>query len=127
MSTFEERFEYLKLRGNVGAETFGSSRFLNQDFYRSNEWRSIRNEIIIRDNGMDMGLDGYPIFGPITIHHITPLTEEDLIEHSDILLDPDQLVCVSQKTHKAIHYGFFNSIDPDPVERRMHDTIPWKE
>ena len=124
--TFEERFEYLKLRGRVGEDTFGWDRWMNQDFYRSREWRNIRNEIIFRDNGCDLGVEGHEIEFGFYIHHINPITSDDLIHSSDSLLDPDNLILVSRNTHDAIHYrsllvGVMN------VERRANDTCPWRK
>lgn len=124
--TFEERFEYLKLRGRVGEDTFGWDRWMNQDFYRSREWRNIRNEIIFRDRGCDLGIEGHEIGFGFYIHHINPITSEDLIHSSDSLLDPDNLILVSRNTHDAIHYrtplvGVMN------IERRANDTCPWRK
>ena len=104
LSTFEERFEYLKLAGRVGIETFGYDRYLNQMFYGSDEWRSLRDEIIVRDNGCDLSVDGYTIHGKIYIHHMNPITKDDILQHSDSLVNPDYLICVSFATHNAIHY-----------------------
>ena len=125
--TFEERFLYLKLSGNIGYETFGSSRWINQKFYMSSEWRRIRDEVIIRDNGMDLGIEGYPIYGKIYIHHMNPITENDILAHSAYLVDPEFLICVSSETHNAIHYGNFENISKDPIIRFPNDTIPWKK
>ena len=124
--TFKERFEYLKLNGKVGEDTFGWDRYLNQTFYRSAKWRHIRDQVIVRDNGCDMGLEGYPIYGKILIHHINPITADD-ISHSDeeVLIDLDNLVCVSLATHNAIHYGDESLIPQDPVVRKPGDTCPW--
>lgn len=126
LPTFKERFEYLKLDGKVGEDTFGWDRYLNQTFYRSAQWRHIRDQVIVRDNGCDMGLEGYPIHGKILIHHINPITADD-ISHSDeeVLIDLDNLVCVSLATHNAIHYGDESLIPQDPVVRKPGDTCPW--
>ena len=124
--SFEERFEYLKLRGNVGAETFGSSRYLNQEFYTSHEWKSIRDRIIVRDEGCDLGVPGRLIRGRIIIHHLNPVSELELVHGDDSLLDPDNLICTSFVTHQAIHYGDRSLLYPDPVERTPNDTCPWK-
>lgn len=126
LPTFKERFEYLKLDGKVGEDTFGWDRYLNQTFYRSAKWRHIRDQVIVRDNGCDMGLEGYPIYGKILIHHINPITADD-ISHSDeeVLIDLDNLVCVSLATHNAIHYGDESLIPQDPVVRKPGDTCPW--
>lgn len=143
LPTFEERFNYLRLSGRVGEDTFGYDRFLNQDFYRSAEWRAFRDSIIVRDNGCDMGLADYPITdyickvdsksqiiykAKITIHHINPLTKEDILGHTSALFDPENVICVSDKTHKAIHYGDLNSAKLKTfVERTPFDTCPWKK
>ena len=124
--SFEERFEYLKLLGSVGAETFGSSRYMNQDFYRSREWKSFRDGIILRDEGCDLGVPGRLIRGRIIVHHLDPITEDDLVHGADLLLDPDNAVCTSFVTHQAIHYGDASLLFPDPVERYPNDTCPWK-
>lgn len=126
LPTFKERFEYLKLNGKVGEDTFGWDRYLNQTFYRSAKWRHARDLVIVRDNGCDMGLEGYPIYGKILIHHINPITADD-ISHSDeeVLIDLDNLVCVSLATHNAIHYGDESLLPQDPVARKPGDTCPW--
>jgi hypothetical protein len=125
--TFEERFEYLKLEGSIGTETFGSERRLNQKFYRSPEWRKFRRDIIIRDNGCDLGMDDYGIGGHITIHHLNPITPEDIIQRSSCLMDPENVICVSDQTHKAIHYGNIDlATNGMPIIRKPNDTCPWK-
>lgn len=126
LPTFEERFEYLKLDGFVGQETFGFDRYLNQIFYRSPEWKRLRNEIIIRDNACDLGMEDREIFGRIFIHHMNPITKDDVLSRSDILLNPEYLICVSKLTHDAIHYGDKDLLIMDPVVRRPNDTCPWK-
>lgn len=103
--SFEDRYEYLKLSGEVGNPTFGYDRYFNQTFYHSSEWRRARNRIILRDNGCDLGVEGYEIHGHIYIHHLNPITKKDVEEFSDILLDPENLVCVTFDTHNAIHYA----------------------
>lgn len=126
ISDYIERFKYLKLGSKVGIETFGSDRYLNQYFYKTEEWRQIRKEVIIRDGGFDMGMPGYPIMGQIYIHHITPVTEDDLLNRSPLLLDPDNLISVSLLTHNAIHYSD-ESLLPRPfIERQPNDTVPWR-
>lgn len=127
LPTFEERFEYLKLDGFVGQETFGFDRYLNQIFYRSPEWKRLRNEIIIRDNACDLGMEDRDIFGRIFIHHMNPITKDDVLSRSDILLNPEYLICVSKLTHDAIHYGDKDLLIMDPVVRRPNDTCPWKK
>ena len=124
--TYEERFEYLKIGGRIGEETFGSERYFNQRFYRSSEWKSIRNKIILRDNGCDLGCSDRPIPGKIIIHHINPILIEDIDQGTEFLLDPEYLICVSQNTHNAIHYGDISLLPKDPIERRPYDTCPWK-
>ena len=126
LPTFEERFEYLRLDGRVGEDTFGFDRYLNQLFYRSYEWRKIRDYVIVRDNGCDLGVDGYDIYGKVLIHHMNPITAKDIENRTDLLLDPEYLICVTHDTHNAIHYGDENLIIKAPIERRPHDTCPWK-
>lgn len=126
LPTFEERFRYLKLDGLVGKDTFGFDRYLNQEFYRSKEWKEIRDFVIVRDNGCDLGMDGYEIVGRIYIHHMNPITVNDIVHSSDFLLNPDYLVCVSHNTHNAVHYGDENLLVTAPVERRKNDTCPWR-
>ena len=127
LSTFEDRFAYLKLNGEVGRETFGYDRWLNQHFYNSIEWRQLRNQIIVRDNGCDLGMPDRPILGHITIHHINPIRMEDIANASDKLLDPDNLVCVSNLTHQAIHYGDISLVNSTMIERTPNDTCPWRK
>lgn len=124
--TFEERFLYLKLDGFVGEETFGFDRYLNQTFYRSYEWRKLRNQIIIRDNGCDLGCEDRDIFGKVIIHHMNPISTDDLIHNSDFLMNPEYLICTTKQTHDAIHYGDINSLMSVPKERYPNDTIPWR-
>lgn len=124
--TFEERFEYLAEGGIVGDQTFGGSRFLNQDFYRSKEWKQIRDKVIIRDGGMDLGIEGRPIYGRIIIHHIVPLTKYDILYRTSFLIDPEYMVSMSHETHNAIHYGSLDSIPRDYVPRTPNDTCPWR-
>lgn len=126
LPTFEERFRYLKLDGLVGKDTFGFDRYLNQEFYRSKEWKEVRDFVIVRDNGCDLGMDGYEIVGRIYIHHMNPITVNDIVHSSDFLLNPDYLICVSHNTHNAVHYGDENLLVTAPVERRKNDTCPWK-
>lgn len=126
LPTFEERFRYLKLDGLVGKDTFGFDRYLNQEFYRSKEWKEVRDFVIVRDNGCDLGMDGYEIVGRIYIHHMNPITVNDIVHSSDFLLNPDYLICVSHNTHNAVHYGDEDLLVTAPVERRKNDTCPWK-
>ena len=124
--TFEERFEYLQLKGTVGQETFGFDRYLNQILYSSKEWKSLRNKIIVRDNVCDLALEGFDIHGIILIHHINPITIEDIKKRREIVFDPENLICVTHNTHNAIHYGDKSLHSTGPSERRANDTCPWK-
>ena len=126
LPTFEERFEYLRLNGAVGKDTFGYDRYLNQVFYTSYEWKKIRDQIIIRDNGCDLGIPGREIGRRIYIHHINPLRKDDIVSHSEYLRNPEFLICASFETHNAIHYGDINLLPRDPVERKPNDTCPWR-
>lgn len=124
LTTFEDRFEYLRLVGKVGFPTFGHERWINQQFYTSSEWRRIRNEVIARDNGFDLGVVGHPISGKIIVHHMCPLDPEKL-EHSDeTILSPEYLISCSIMTHNAIHFGDA-APDHKPIERRPGDTLLW--
>lgn len=125
--TFKERYDYLKLGGKVGAETFGFDRYLNQTLYRSAEWKRFRNKIILRDNGCDLGCEGYEIFGKVLVHHIDPLTIDDVVNRSFKIFDPENVICVSLDTHNAIHYGDASLLVLGPVERTPYDTCPWKK
>lgn len=125
---FNSRYEYLKLSSDVGKDTFGFDRYLNQNFYTSPRWRSVRNEIILRDNGCDLAHEDYPIPDKIYIHHLNPITKEDILKDSELLTNPEFLVCVSFATHNAIHYGTFEAlVSKSPIERRPNDTCPWKK
>lgn len=126
-STFEERFRYLKCNGNVGDETFGFKRWINQEFYQSQRWRKFRDEIIIRDEGCDLGVLGYRIYGPVTIHHLNPITYEDILELRSCVFDPENVICTGMKTHNAIHYGDEDLLILPPVERSRNDTCPWRK
>lgn len=126
LPTFKERFEYLKLSSAVGKDTFGFDRYLNQQFYRTSEWKKVRDAVIIRDNGCDLGVEGYEIHDRIIIHHMNPITANDIIKHSDWILDPNQLICTSFRTHNAIHYGDISLIDKQPTIRKPNDTCPWR-
>ena len=126
LPTFEERFQYLKLDGDVGVETFGFDRYLNQAFYSSDEWKSIRNQVIIRDNGCDLGIEGREIYKRIIIHHMNPITKEDLLYRTEYLLNPEYMICTMKNTHDAIHYGDENLLFQDPIERKPNDTCPWR-
>ena len=124
--TFEERFEYLQLKGSVGKDIFGYDRYLNQVLYRSPEWKRLRNQIIIRDGGCDLACDGYDIYGKVLIHHLNPITVEDVLARSRKVFDPDNLVCVSHNTHNAIHYGDVDLLVTGPIIRTKNDTCPWR-
>ena len=124
--SFKERYEYLRLNGSVGSDTFGFDRYLNQEFYRSKEWKSIRDQVIIRDNGCDLGVDGYEIYGRIVIHHMNPILQTDILDRTQLLLDPDYLICTTHATHNAIHYGDEGLLPREPAERTRNDTCPWK-
>ena len=124
--SFEERFQYLRINGIVGEETFGCDRYLNQIFYKSEEWKRIRRRVIIRDNGCDLAWEEYEIKGIIIIHHINPITKEDILDRSSKLFDLENIICTSINTHKAIHYGNEEMLPKKIVERTMNDTCPWK-
>ena len=126
LPTFEERYQYLRIGGTVGEETFGFDRYLNQAFYKSKEWQSIRNQVIIRDDGCDLGIEGRTIYGRVLIHHMNPITVEDILERSDFLLNPEYLICTYKNTHDAIHYGDEGLLNLDPIERVPNDTCPWR-
>lgn len=127
LPTFEERYRYLRLTGQVGQETFGFDRYLNQVFYRSQRWKKIRDYVIIRDNGCDLGVEGYEIHGRIIIHHMNPITIEDIERESSYLLDPEFLICTVHNTHNAIHYGDERLLITAPIERTINDTCPWRK
>ena len=125
--TFEDRFQYLRLDGVVGKETFGFDRYLNQMFYqRDPRWKRVRDYVIIRDNGCDLGVEGYEIHGRILVHHMNPVTIDDLLRDSEYLLDPEFLISTIHNTHNAIHYGDENLLVLPPVERSPNDTCPWR-
>lgn len=124
--TFDDRFHYLCLNGRVGASTFGFDRYINQRFYQSVEWKRLRNHVIVRDSGCIFGLEGYEIHGKIYIHHMNPISVEDISESTNFLLDPEYLVCVDFVTHNAIHFGDEKLLSKDPTIRRPNDTCPWR-
>lgn len=125
LSNFEQRYQYLVLRGVVGQATFGYDRYLNQNFYRSREWKSVRDEVIVRDNGCDLGIEGFEIHDRIYIHHMNPMTVESVIDGDPSLLDPEYLICVTHQTHNAIHYGDERRLPRQWVERKSGDTRLW--
>ena len=124
--TYEERFEYLRCNSAVGKETFGFDRYLNQVLYNSMDWKRLRRQIIVRDNGCDLALEGYAIYGKIIIHHINPISLDDIMKERSIVFDPENLVCVSFSTHNAIHYGDASLLPMGPIERTPNDTCPWR-
>lgn len=126
-ASFRDRYNYLRLDSTVGAQTFGSDRYLNQKFYKSAEWLRVRDSVIVRDDGCDLGVKDRPIYGKILIHHMNPITERDILQHSDLLLNPEFLVCVSFDTHNAIHYGDASLLVGEPVERQPGDTCLWSK
>lgn len=126
LPTFEERFQYLQLHGEVAKETFGYDRYLNQVFYHSAEWKSLRDHVILRDNGCDLGIEDREIFRRVYIHHMNPINQRDIIHGTDFLIDPEYLICCSHDTHNAIHYGDENLLVLPPRPRVKNDTCPWK-
>lgn len=126
LPTFIERYRYLKLGGRVGEETFGSDRYLNQILYKDRQWLRARDKVIIRDNGCDLGMEGHEIHGKILVHHINPITKEDILRRDPKLFDPENLICTIKNTHDAIHYGDEGLLIVAPVIRSRNDTCPWK-
>lgn len=129
--TLEERFEYLRLDGTVGEDTFGFDRYLNQLFYKSNEWKAVRREVMIRDAGLydyvqDLGVPGNDIRGRVLVHHMNPISIDDIINKTDFLLNPEYLICTIDNTHRAIHYGDKSLLVTAPIERTKYDTCPWR-
>ena len=128
LDSFEERFRYLMLGGMVGESTFGFERYLNQKFYNTREWKSLRRDIIIRDNGCDLGVDGFDIPSKIIIHHMNPIAVNDIVDCSDFLMSPEYLICVSLRTHNAIHYGDDSILfENEVIARKPNDTCPWRK
>ena len=125
--TFEERYEYLRIGGRVGEETFGWHRSINQQLYTKDiRWKQLRNKIIVRDDGCDLGMPGYAIGSKIIVHHINPITVEDFMNNNEIIFDPENLICVSFNTHQAIHYGDRNLLPQIPIIRTKNDTCLWR-
>ena len=124
--TFQERYRYLQIGGLVGKETFGFDRYLNQMLYRTPEWKRFRRDMIVRDNGCDLGCEGYEIYGNVLVHHINPITVEDVINRNPCIFDPNNVICTSLNTHNAIHYGDETLLITEPVVRKPNDTCPWK-
>lgn len=126
LPTFLDRYRYLQIGGFVGKETFGYDRYLNQILYRTAEWKRFRRDMILRDNGCDLGCEGYEIFGNILVHHINPITVEDVVNRNPCIFDPNNVICTSLNTHNAIHYGDETNLITEPVVRKPNDTCPWK-
>lgn len=126
LPSFIERYNYLKLKGSVGESTFGFDRYLNQMLYGSKRWKRTRDDIIIRDCGCDLGIDTHEVYGRIVIHHMNPITVEDMEENLDIVYDPEFLVCTTSRTHQAIHYGDESLLPQTPIIRSRNDTCPWR-
>lgn len=126
LPTFKERYEYLRLDGAVGEQTFGFDRYLNQMLYKSQKWRKVRDHIIIRDNGCDLGIEGFEIRGKIIIHHMNPITLDDIRRENELIFEPEFLICTTHNTHNAIHYGDSNLLITAPIERSKNDTCPWR-
>lgn len=125
--SFLDRYKYLKLVGQVGVDTFGLDRYINQMLYRSSKWQKARRGVIIRDEGCDLGVKGYDVNDKIIVHHMNPLTLEDIEEDRDWIYDPEYLICTSFRTHNAIHYGDEQLLPKLPIERSRNDTCPWKQ
>lgn len=125
--TFEERYEYLRLGGKVGEDTFGFDRYLNQTFYKSKAWLNVRDYVIVRDMGCDLAIEDREIQGRILVHHMNPITIHDILEESEYLLNPEYLICVSKNTHDAIHYGDKSLLITEPIIRSKNDTCPWRQ
>lgn len=126
LPTFQERYRYLQIGGRVGKETFGFDRYLNQMLYRTPEWKRFRRDMIVRDNGCDLGCEGYEIYGNVLVHHINPITVDDVINRNPCIFDPNNVICTSLNTHNAIHYGDETLLITEPVVRKPNDTCPWK-
>lgn len=126
LETFEERYQYLDLKGKVGEPTFGSKRYLNQILYKTDKWLALRDRIIVRDNGCDLGVPGRKIYGRVLVHHINPITIEDVLNENPKVFDPDNLITTSHLTHEAIHYGNEDLLIKDPIVRFKNDTCPWR-
>ena len=126
LTTIRDRYEYLKLGGQIGSSTFGFDRYLNQVFYKSKEWLESRNAVILRDGGCDLGIKGYDIVKGLNVHHMNPVTVDDILARKDFIFDPEFLITVSDRTHKAIHYGNAELLPKDPISRYSGDTCPWR-
>lgn len=126
LTTFKERYRYLRLGGSVGEETFGFQRWLNQEFYHSDEWLRFRDKIIFRDNGCDLGVEGFAIYSSVIIHHLNPITYDDILNRNPMILDPENVISTKLSTHNAIHYGDESLLVQMPIERSKNDTCPWR-
>ena len=126
LPTFEERFEYLKIGGSVGVATFGHDRYLNQTLYRSDEWKRFRREIILRDNGCDLACEDFDIYEKAIVHHINPITVEDVIARDPMIFDPENVITTTHNTHNALHYGDRELLSLGPIRRTQYDTCPWR-
>lgn len=124
--TFLDRYNYLKIGGEIGEATFGFDRWINQALYKSHKWRRTRDIVIIRDNGCDLGIEGYDLIDQIVVHHMNPITLEDIEEEKEWVFDPEFLICCSKRTHNAIHFGDERLLPRDPIERKPYDTCPWR-
>lgn len=124
--SFKERYLYLKLGGRVGEETFGFDRWLNQQFYKSQEWLDLRDDVILRDEACDLGIADRPINSRVIIHHMNPITKYDIVNRTDFLLNPEYMICTLKRTHDAIHYGDESLLFDEPIERSINDTCPWR-
>lgn len=127
LSTFLDRYRYLQIGGQVGKETFGFDRYLNQTLYRSTEWKRFRRDMILRDDGLDLACEGFEVIGKILLHHINPITIEDVIQRNPIIFDPENVICTSLNTHNAIHYGDESLLMTGPIQRTKYDTCPWRK
>lgn len=125
LQTFEERFKYLALRGSVGRATFGFERWVNQSFYRSAQWRRVRDQVILRDNGCDLAFPNHEIHERLIVHHMNPMTVDEIVDGEDLILDPEVLITTQHRTHNALHYGDFDLLPKPMVERRPGDTKLW--
>lgn len=127
LKTFEDRFHYVELNGSVGRETFGYDRWINQHLYSSSDWKRFKRQILIRDGGNDLGCEDHPIYGNVTIHHLNPITKEQIINHDHAVFDPDNVISVSSLTHNALHYSNIDILPSKFVERHPYDTCPWRD
>lgn len=125
LETFNDRYQYLKLSGVVGDNTFGFDRWINQEFYRSRQWKSIRDAVIVRDNGCDLGIPGFEIYRGLLVHHMNPISMDDILHGEEWILDPNFLITTSHRTHNAIHYGDESLLPREPITRKLGDTKLW--